>query len=52
MTAGNKYVRLRASYDTTGVQNPTGRLSSGEVEDYQIAIVPPLTQSQGIYLTM
>jgi hypothetical protein len=38
LTAGNNYVRLRASYDGTGVQNPTGRLSSGEVEDYQIAI--------------
>ncbi len=38
LTAGNKYVRLRASYDTTGVQNPTGRLNSGEVEDYQVTI--------------
>ncbi len=41
LTAGNNYVRLRASYDTVGVQNPTGRLSSGEVEDYQVTIVPP-----------
>jgi hypothetical protein len=40
LTAGNNYVRLRASYDTIGVQNPTGRLSSGEVEDYQITIEP------------
>ncbi|KJH70557.1 GEVED domain-containing protein [Aliterella atlantica] len=40
VTAGNTYVRLRASYDTAGVQNPTGRLNSGEVEDYQIAIAP------------
>jgi hypothetical protein len=40
LTAGNSYVRLRASYDTSGVQNPTGRLSSGEVEDYQITIDP------------
>jgi uncharacterized repeat protein (TIGR01451 family) len=43
LTAGNNYVRLRASYDTTGVQNPTGRLSSGEVEDYQITITPANT---------
>jgi uncharacterized repeat protein (TIGR01451 family) len=41
LTAGNNYVRLRASYDTTGVQNPTGRLNSGEVEDYQLAITAP-----------
>jgi uncharacterized repeat protein (TIGR01451 family) len=41
LTAGNSYVRLRASYDTTGVQSPTGRLNSGEVEDYQIAIAKP-----------
>jgi uncharacterized repeat protein (TIGR01451 family) len=39
LTVGNTYVRIRASYDTTGVQNPTGLLSSGEVEDYQIPIV-------------
>jgi uncharacterized repeat protein (TIGR01451 family) len=38
LTVGNNYVRLRASYDTMGVQNPTGRLNSGEVEDYRIAI--------------
>ncbi len=40
ITVGNTYVRLRTSYDTTNVQNPTGRLSSGEVEDYQLAIAP------------
>ncbi len=39
LTVGNTYVRIRASYDTTGVQTPTGLLSSGEVEDYQIPIV-------------
>jgi uncharacterized repeat protein (TIGR01451 family) len=38
LTVGNTYVRIRASYDSTGVQNPTGLLSSGEVEDYQIPI--------------
>ncbi|WP_412027145.1 beta strand repeat-containing protein [Deinococcus yunweiensis] len=38
LTVGNNYVRLRASYDTTGVQSPTGRLNSGEVEDYRIAV--------------
>jgi uncharacterized repeat protein (TIGR01451 family) len=41
LTVGNNYVRIRASYDVSGVQNPTGRLSSGEVEDYRI----PITQS-------
>jgi uncharacterized repeat protein (TIGR01451 family) len=41
MTAGNTYARIRASYDTTGVQNPIGPLSSGEVEDYQITIASP-----------
>lgn len=38
LTVGNSYVRLRASYDTSGVQSPTGRLNSGEVEDYQLQI--------------
>lgn len=41
ITVGNTYARIRASYDTVGVQNPTGRLNSGEVEDYQLAIAPP-----------
>jgi uncharacterized repeat protein (TIGR01451 family) len=42
-TAGNTYARIRASYDTTsaGAQNPTGPLSSGEVEDYQLTIGSP-----------
>ena len=40
LTAGTNYVRLRASYDTAGVQNPTGRLDSGEVEDYRLTISP------------
>jgi GEVED domain len=46
LTAGTNYVRLRASYDATSVQNPTGRLSSGEVEDYQIAITAPVSLSR------
>jgi uncharacterized repeat protein (TIGR01451 family) len=41
ITVGNNYVRVRTSYDITGVQNPTGRLNSGEVEDYRIAITAP-----------
>ena len=40
LTGGTNYVRLRASYDTTGVQTPTGRLDSGEVEDYRLTISP------------
>jgi CshA-type fibril repeat protein len=40
LTAGNNYLRLRASYDSSGVQNPTGRLNSGEVEDYRVTITP------------
>lgn len=40
LSAGTNYVRLRASYDTAGVQNPTGRLDSGEVEDYRLTITP------------
>lgn len=45
LSVGKTYVRIRASYDTTGVQTPTGRLSSGEVEDYQLNIdgTPDLT---------
>jgi hypothetical protein len=30
------WMRLRLSYDLNGVENPTGRVASGEVEDYQI----------------
>lgn len=36
---GSTWLRLRASYDTTGVNSPLGRLSSGEVEDWQVAVV-------------
>jgi hypothetical protein len=31
-------MRLRASYDTTGVESPVGPLNSGEVEDYQLGV--------------
>jgi uncharacterized repeat protein (TIGR01451 family) len=56
MTAGNTYARIRASYDTAGVQNPTGPLSSGEVEDYQLTIASPpavgaFTCDSSIYLS-
>jgi LPXTG-motif cell wall-anchored protein len=30
------YMRLRLSYDVTGVESPLGRLASGEVEDWQV----------------
>lgn len=33
------WMRLRVSYDNTGVESPTGRLDSGEVEDWKIS--PP-----------
>ncbi|ULH14488.1 GEVED domain-containing protein [Deinococcus sp. KNUC1210] len=39
VTVGTNYVRLRASYDTSGVQSPTGRVDSGEVEDYRLTIL-------------
>lgn len=39
-TAGRSYVRLRVSHDVTGVQSPTGRVDSGEVEDYMLEIKP------------
>ncbi len=43
------WMRLRLSYDTVNVEQPTGRLDSGEVEDWQISpysappvfVVPP-----------
>ena len=40
-TAGNAYVRIRASYDTTlSASTPNGLLNSGEVEDYNLEIKP------------
>lgn len=30
------WMRFRVSYDTTGVESPTGRVDSGEVEDWKI----------------
>ncbi|MFE0022960.1 GEVED domain-containing protein [Amycolatopsis sp. NPDC059021] len=35
---GFTYLRLRAGYNTTQVQNPTGLADSGEVEDYRLPI--------------
>ena len=32
------WMRLRVSYDTTGVEVPVGALNSGEVEDYQLGV--------------
>ncbi|MGL5857935.1 MAG: DUF7507 domain-containing protein [Angustibacter sp.] len=40
LKAGVSYVRLRASYNTTQVQSPTGRADSGEIEDHTVAIMP------------
>jgi hypothetical protein len=37
-TSSATWLRLRASYDTTGVENPVGALNSGEVEDYQLGV--------------
>jgi len=39
-TAGVTYLRLRASYNTTQAQSPTGFADSGEVEDYTLDIKP------------
>jgi len=50
LSAGTNYVRLRASYDTAGVQSPTGRLDSGEVEDYRLTIkaAPTVTLNKSV----
>ncbi len=37
-TPSATWMRLRASYDTTGVETPVGALGSGEVEDYQLGV--------------
>ena len=37
-TGASLWMRLRASYDTVGVESPVGPLSSGEVEDYQLGV--------------
>jgi hypothetical protein len=34
------WLRLRASYDATGVESPVGALDSGEIEDYQVLAAP------------
>lgn len=38
ITAGTRQTRVRVSYDTTGVQSPTGRVDSGEVEDGVVTV--------------
>lgn len=43
VTAGTTVARLRASYDTSGVQSPLGLLHSGEVEDYEVTLAVPAT---------
>ena len=54
LTTGIRQSRVRVSYDTTNVQNPTGRLDSGEVEDYKVTINsalsnPPLNCTSNMY---
>ncbi|MGL5858207.1 MAG: Ig-like domain-containing protein, partial [Angustibacter sp.] len=39
-TAGRTYARIRASYNTTQAQSPTGLADSGEVEDYTLEMKP------------
>lgn len=41
LAAGNLYVRLRASFNSSQIQNPTGLADSGETEDYRLTIVAP-----------
>ncbi|MBD9470841.1 GEVED domain-containing protein [Pseudoxanthomonas sp. PXM01] len=52
-TGGASFARLRASFDTAGVQNPNGVLHSGEVEDYAITLqaATPLNCDATLYLT-
>jgi hypothetical protein len=38
-TTASTWMRLRASYDTTGVESPVGALNSGEVEDYELGAI-------------
>jgi hypothetical protein len=38
-SATSTWMRLRASYDTSGVESPVGPLNSGEVEDYELGVV-------------
>ena len=38
--AGPTFARFRASYNVAQSQNPTGLADSGEVEDYQLQIMP------------
>jgi uncharacterized repeat protein (TIGR01451 family) len=54
VTAGTRQGRVRVSYDTTNVQNPTGRLDSGEVEDALVIVnavgsIPPLNCATNMY---
>ena len=53
-STGTRQSRVRVSYDTTNVQDPTGRLGSGEVEDYKVTINsaisnPPLNCTSNMY---
>jgi LPXTG-motif cell wall-anchored protein len=40
---GDSWMRIRLSYDLTGVESPTGRVASGEVEDWRIRPESPTT---------
>ncbi|MGL4174285.1 MAG: DUF7507 domain-containing protein [Actinomycetota bacterium] len=47
-SAGATYLRLRASYNTTQAESPTGRADSGEVEDYSISIMPVIRVNKAV----
>ena len=49
VTTAPTWLRLRASYDTVGVESASGRLDSGEIEDYNIsfAATPPSNSQSG-----
>jgi uncharacterized repeat protein (TIGR01451 family) len=49
LTTGSTYARIRASYDKTALLNPTGQLSSGEVEDYQLSISSSISISGKVW---
>ncbi|MGL5824319.1 MAG: beta strand repeat-containing protein, partial [Nocardioides sp.] len=51
LTPGTTYARFRLGYTAAQVESPTGRADSGEVEDYQVNLVPPplnLTKTAGV----
>lgn len=47
--SGRTYARLRVSHDGNGVRNPTGRVDSGEVEDYMIETRPAVRAIKALH---